>query len=159
MKAHRGKRCTIAEFSALWNNHGMTLAEIGAQLGITLQAVTFRGKARGLPARPTHPRQRFFVINDPEFAPMFLAGVSPAELAAHYGCSHARIGRTAKRLGISRPKMTRWSVISIADYRTQQTVAMMAKTAAAEMAQFKLAEMCDRNDLSYTAGRKLKVAA
>ncbi len=50
--AHRGKVLSTAEFAKLWNDHDMTLSEIGNRLGISAQAVRCRGRARGLPARP-----------------------------------------------------------------------------------------------------------
>lgn len=133
MRRAEGKRVSPAEFRRLWFDQSLRVEDIAAQLGITRQAVTCRARVRGLPSRRTL-RVYPVLINDPEFADMYLAGVGARELAAHYGCHRLLIPKTAARLGLP-PRSRGWMpLITMADYRQQRLAKRMAAVAKAESA-------------------------
>lgn len=135
MTAHRGKKVSGAEFARLWNDHGMTLAEIGARLEISEQAVRSRAATRGLPARPRYPRERFHLIGPgqvADFASMWRSCVGRLEMAKHFGTNEQRIGTTAARLGLPKRELTRWNKITIEQWRERELARKMAEAAAEE---------------------------
>lgn len=135
MMAHRGKTLSHAEFARMWSDHGMTLAEIGSRLDISVQAVRCRAAARGLPARPRHPRERFHLIGpgqEADFTSMWQAGVGRLEMARHFGTNEQRIGTTAARLGLQKRQLTRWNKITIQEWKERELSRQMAAAAAEE---------------------------
>jgi hypothetical protein len=136
MKSHRGKKVSGAEFARMWNDYGMTLAEIGARLNISEQAVRCRAAARGLPARPSYPRERFHLIRhgqEADFASMWRSGVGRREMADHFETNEQRIGTTAARLGLPKRELTRWNKITIEQWRERELAQKMAAAAAEEL--------------------------
>lgn len=135
VRAHRGKTMSRAEFARLWNDHSITVAEIGARLGISSQAVRFRALARDLPDRPRYPRERFHVVQpeqEAEFRSMWTAGVGVYDMAEHFRTNTQRIGRTAQRLGLPKRNLTRWNKITIDEWRELDARQRLVEVAAAE---------------------------
>jgi hypothetical protein len=101
MSGHRGKTTTVAEFKALWGDRSLTIADIGAILDISGDAVILRAKARGLPMRGSkwggpRPKQ----IDMARFRAMWEAGVKRHEIAADIGLCKGSVYRIARRNGL-----------------------------------------------------------
>ncbi|WP_213546386.1 winged helix-turn-helix domain-containing protein [Vannielia litorea] len=144
--AHRGKTVSNAAFARLWNNHDMTLAEIGAELGISAQAVRFRAAARDLPPRPQFPRDRQQCIGpeqEDSFRSMWRYEVGCSDMAAHFGTNMARICKTAERLGLPKRSISRWNKINTGEWREQRLAGKLAASAAQTRAAIKDADMKD----------------
>lgn len=135
VRAHRGKTISRAEFAQLWNDHSVTVAKIGAHLGISPQAVCFRALARHLPDRPRYPRQRFHLVQpeqEAEFRSMWTPGVGVYDMASHFETNTRRIGRTAQRLGLPKRNLTRWNKITIDEWCEIEARQRLAEVAAEE---------------------------
>ncbi|TDK50832.1 hypothetical protein [Antarcticimicrobium luteum] len=133
--AHRGKTMPRADFARLWNDHAITLAEIGALLDISPQAVRFRAMARDLPPRSRYPRQPFHAIKpeqEAEFASMWAHGVGRYAMADYFRTNTPRIGLTAQRLGLPKRTLTRWNKITLEQWRAIEAQKRMAEVAEKE---------------------------
>lgn len=149
-----GRKVSEAEFRRMWGDNTLTIAEIGKRLGVTGACVSNRAKRRGLPSRNAplvSARER--KIDCPDFAGMWSAGVSTAAMAAHYGVANATIWYTARRHGLPSRTLSRWHMISVADYRAVQLREAMAASAQ------KTAEALRRSGMvDYHAGNKRRSA-
>jgi hypothetical protein len=155
------RRISSRDLAAMWADRSITRAQIAATVGLSERAVTMRVKAMGLPLRGRDTK-RPSITDKALFADLWWCGVGSSEIAAHFGVGPRTVANTRDRLGLpnrhpgKRPAMT-----LAAFFIARREIALakaMAKTAELEQAQFRLAEMWDRNDRSYNAGRKLKVA-
>lgn len=139
-----GKQVSHAEFRRMWNDRSLTLAQIGAELGITATAVTFRAKTRGLPPRGCSKLHLSPIIpaREAEFRAMYLGNVQSKALMAHFGVTGSTITKTAARLGLP-PRGKAWSHmgITIEQWREARLAARMAATAAATKAALEQAGM------------------
>lgn len=140
MPAKRGKCISEAEFRRMWMDGGLMVADIAAQLGVTVSAVCCRAKLRGFPPRKAI-RNR--VINDPEFAELYLSNVMTRDLCALYGVTHSRINRTAARLGIRIRNLRGKAGVTIETYRAAKVLIAMRASARVEQAAMINAEMVD----------------
>jgi AraC-like DNA-binding protein len=136
--ANRGKRISNKALADLWNNPDVTLRQIGEMLGVTVNAVRCRAKARGLPKRfdakvHASAARKIHKAQEPMFRAMYLAHVSTAEIARHFGISHTNVARVAKRIGIpNRGVLHPSRSITVAQYRENLILAQMAETARRE---------------------------
>lgn len=88
-------RLPDADFARLWACTRISTDEMAAALGVTRQAVSWRARTMGLPSRAANRRRKA----DPALlAEMWLAGVSSAEIARHFGMAHHACATTAARL-------------------------------------------------------------
>jgi hypothetical protein len=132
-KAKRGKRVSVSEFRKMWFDPGLTLADIGAALGICERAVWQRAHHRGLPARTGVMGLRREQFDD-EFPAMWRYGVMAEEIAAHYGVSVSACHMKARRAGVSRDdRITRWNPgRTMAEFREHDLAERMAARAAVD---------------------------
>lgn len=137
--ANRGKRISTKALADLWNNPDVTVNQIGEMLGgITSNAVRCRALARGLPTRfdakvHASAARKIQKAQEPLFRAMYLASVSTAEIAHHFGIWHTSVARVAKRLGIpNRGVLHQTKSITVAQYQQNLLLASMAKTAQRE---------------------------
>lgn len=137
MPAKRGKRVSDAEFRRMWLDPDMTAAQIGTALGVSAQAVFSRAKIRGLPPRGN---AKEWHITDPLFPAMWAGGVRLCLLAQHYGCTDNVVRMTAKRMGLSRPRVSRHHGLTVAEWQARTVIAAAAIQTRIAM---KNAEMLD----------------
>jgi hypothetical protein len=143
-KAPRGKQITAAQFKQLWMNPDLRAKDIAVELGISTSAVISRARTRGLPDR----KQLGIVfrdrkIDDPEFADMYLSGVSLKDLYELYDCAHSVIARTAAKMMLPKQQRQSRSKISLDDYRALKLRSRMAAQAKIEAGHWRNAEMVD----------------
>jgi hypothetical protein len=139
MTAYRGKPLSYAEFARLWADTSISIAQIGASLGVSEQAVVQRAKSRGLPLRGLRglrgvPR---VIQNDDEFTAMWEAGVGRAEMARHFGVCEPLIGIQARRLGLPKRRLHWRRALTVQGF-------LMAREAAVTRAAMRDSEMVDR---------------
>jgi hypothetical protein len=137
--AKRGRRVSEAEFRRLWENEATTIAEIGAYLGISRQAVRFRALRRGLPPRRAGPKISYNKKHEPVFVAMYQAGLSRDDIASVLGFSPWSVADIARRLGLQ-PRARTWRAkTTLAQYREQQIASQMLTVAKAEVAAMRSA--------------------
>ena len=149
--AHRGKTCSDAEFRRLWAS-AMTLAEIGAILGISGSAVSARAKSRELGRRPKGMGPSATPVDATLFRDMWNAGVAYPVLSARFGVCERTIRTIARRLALAARPLGA-APISLAEWRAQRVAAELKRAAAGEEAQVMLAEMADRVDGRWVGTR------
>lgn len=87
-------------FASLWNDHSIPTQRIADAMGISRQGVSWHAHHMGLPSRAKVRRRKADPVLLRE---MWLAGVSSAEIAAHFGMSHHSCAVTAaKKIGLPR---------------------------------------------------------
>lgn len=142
---NRGKLMSEASFARLWGDPAVSLRELAELLGVSRQAVSIRARVRGLPPRVgpgTSCRPR---IEDsaPELAAMWNANVGLRAMADHFDCCHTAVLKAASRLGLPKRHLTRWHLISVADFRALQLREAMAASARETLGHMACAEMLD----------------
>ena len=98
--AHSRRKGFNAEaFAALWNNPKVLTERIAQAMGMTRAGVSWRARQMGLPSRG-HLRHK---LHDPVvLTRLWNAGVSTAEIAAHFGMAHPSCAsRAALALGLA----------------------------------------------------------
>ncbi|RHZ96479.1 winged helix-turn-helix domain-containing protein [Cereibacter sphaeroides] len=147
MKAHRGKIVSNAEFRRLWLDNTISAKEIGQRLDISLSAVSWRARSRGLPPRKKGLAMRAHRrITAEALRPLWVCGVNLAGLAEHFGVKEEAITKAARRLGMPPRSVTRWNSITLEQYRAQQLADRMAEEARKTRLQMQFAEMVDGKD-------------
>lgn len=143
-KPHRGKRVTLAEFSRLWHDPRMTVADIARALDISERSVWSRAHHRGMPDR-TQIAAMGKCGFGAEFEAMWFARVIAADIGAHYGRHEDSVSKHARRHGFQRSApITRWAPgITLAEYRLREMATRMAAAARVEQAAFRCAEMIE----------------
>lgn len=129
-------------FAQLWANPNIPTKRIADAMGITRQGVSWHAKHMGLPSRAKLRLRK----HDPALlAEMWLAGVSSAQIAAHFGMAHhssainaaRKAGLPHRKRGPSGKKNGGWvENLPIEAF-------FLARTARAEQNQLLLAEMVD----------------
>lgn len=91
-----------AVFARLWNDHSVPTKRIAQVMGVTRQAVSWHAHHMGLPSRQ---KVRLRKADPNLLREMWLAGVSSADIARHFGMAHHSCATTAARkLGLPRRK-------------------------------------------------------
>lgn len=105
----RGVAVTVAEFRRLWHDMTLTLDDIASALGISVKAVQFRAKHRGMPKR-TGLRGKARCGFDDQFQALWEGCVCREDIAAHYGRTTSAVDMHAHRHGFKRSRpVTRWA--------------------------------------------------
>lgn len=129
-----GRQVSNAEFRRLWTDRSLTVAQIGALLGITEQAVASRAKTRGLPKRGHGKCHAGPILpaREVEFRAMYQGGVQTKAMAAHFCVAASTIASTAARLGLPR-RGKGWchKGIALTDWAQARLRAAMAADAVA----------------------------
>jgi len=87
-----------ATFARFWACHEITTQELADWLGVTRNAVSWRARQAGLPSRK-HVRRR--KADDATLRDMWMAGVSSADIARHFGyAGRSCVSRRARMLGL-----------------------------------------------------------
>lgn len=138
----RGKQVSASEFRRLWMDKSMTLAQIGASLGVSGAAVTCRAARRDLPPRQMGPLP--LLHDEALFAEMWAEGVKVNEMAAHFGVNEKTVRNHVDRLNLRRRgKSGTRARLTISDFQQIRLRNGMAAAASIEQAQFINAEMAD----------------
>ena len=131
-------------FRAAWADTETTTKQIAAAFNMSPATANRVAQAMGLPARKKGARLK---MRPDLFRAMWLAGVSVAEIVAHFRVDDATVTNTVQRLGVgSRPCLT------LDDFKAGLLARAMARSAAIEQRQIKLAEMAD--NIRPNAGRE-----
>jgi len=139
--AKRGKVMSRAEFARLWADKRLTVAQIGAAIGVSGAAVSGRAVTRGLPGRQMGPLPA--IRDDVKFREMWAAQVSIADMALFFGVNPKSIRNHVTRLGLPR-RGARGTPITLDDYRAIKLRERMAEAARIEHAALINAEMVDQ---------------
>lgn len=85
-------------FAALWNNYAVPIERIAGAMGLSHSGVRWHARRIGLPLRPRGNRPKY----DPSLlAKLWMAGVSSAEIANHFGLKNRScVGAAAHKLGL-----------------------------------------------------------
>ena len=124
----RGRVVSESEFRRLWADKGLSLQEIGAQLGISQQAVSCRAKARGLPPRGKN-YQRLCAIppsREAELRALWEAGVGSRDICSHFGVCHTSLGVAVRLFGLPRRGSGWRPRITLEDWRAGASVSPRA---------------------------------
>ena len=139
--AKRGKVMSRAEFARLWADKRLTVAQIGAAIGVSGAAVSSRAVKRGLPGRQMGPLPA--IRDDAMFRELWAAGVMIDDMAQVFGVNPKSIRNHVTRLGLPR-RGVRGPTITMDDYRQAKLGACMAEAARIERGALINAEMVDR---------------
>jgi len=139
--AKRGKAMSQAEFARLWADKRLTVAQIGAAIGVSGAAVSGRAVTRGLPGRQMGPLPA--IRDDVKFREMWAAQVSIADMALFFGVNPKSIRNHVTRLGLPR-RGARGTPITLDDYRAIKLRERMAEAARIERGALINAEMVDQ---------------
>jgi len=139
--AKRGKAMSQAEFARLWADKRLTVAQIGAAIGVSGAAVSGRAVTRGLPGRQMGPLPA--IRDDAKFREMWAAQVSIADMALFFGVNPKSIRNHVTRLGLPR-RGARGTPITLDDYRAIKLRERMAEAARIERGALINAEMVDQ---------------
>ncbi len=141
MSGHRGKVISNADFRRLWLDESLTTIEIGKLLGISQEAVCERARARRFPPRRMGPPS---LIRDKDiFRAMWDAGVSVADISAHFGVAERTARDMRRSLGIPRRAGGKHTTITLRDFLQARLAERMAEAARIEQAALRNAEMWD----------------
>ena len=147
------KRFNPEIFEKLWANHKIPTQRIADAMGISRQGAGWHAKRMGLPSREKVRR----IKHDPALlAEMWIAKVSSADIAAHFGMAHHACVTTAARVAGLPPRKRGSSgrmnggweaTISAAEFFEGKRLAALNRAliedAKSVAAQFRLAEMVD----------------
>lgn len=142
---------TPAAFRRAWADPRLSAEDVGRRFGLGLHAAHWRAKALELPRKSPG---NFSTISRDEFTAMWLAGVSGAEMATHFGVNDSNIARAAKRFDLPGRRRGARRKMTLAQYHETLLAKAMAETARLEQAQIKLAEMWDQPGHNTSGKRK-----
>lgn len=130
----RDPKYSPAEFKKLWADETLRIRDIAKRLNMVERCVCLHAVNLGLPPRKLgSPR---VVVFPDDFNEMWKAGVTTREIGEFIGCSHTLVGVEADRRKL--PARGRSRKVKQTMYAYQ-----LAKRAAAEQNQWKLAGMVD----------------
>jgi hypothetical protein len=132
---------SVPAFRQLWLDPSLSLAEIGARLGMVKRSVSIHARRLGLGPRQTG--RRATVVFDALFDRMWLDDVTTGAMAAHYGCSRSNIGHEARRRGLPGRARTMPGRKTLAQFQEAQLGRAMARHAKIEQDALRLSEMVD----------------
>jgi hypothetical protein len=135
-------RCIpVSLIRRLWLDPTLTAAQGARLAGLTRVNFWRRAKALGLPSRGTGGRP-FSIPDEALFRRMWAAGLSAANIAAHFGVHRDTPLKFAKMLGLPTRGKCR-KPLTLAQFHEAEMARQMAGTAAQERAALRNAEMVD----------------
>lgn len=136
----------------LWLDQTLSREECARIVGLTCANFWRRAKALGLPSRGEGGRP-IVIRDEAEFRRMWLAGVSAARIAAHFGVCRDTPLKTARRLGLQARGKGR-KPLTVDQFREAELARLLAKDAASTRAAWRDAEMVDSPQAFQRLSRK-----
>lgn len=110
MNNQPGKQLSMAELTRLWKDPNVTCVDIANMCGVLPSAISERAKIRGLGRKIMKNPGVETVIADPRFPEFWKQKVILKDLCQRYGVTVATLRKSARHLGLKRPRVGRTAV-------------------------------------------------
>jgi hypothetical protein len=126
----KGVRVSINALRTAWQTDAQTSEEIAAQFGMSRRQLSNIARDHEFPPKKRkHARQRHSID---QIKPLWLAGVSCADIAAHLGTTRRSVNGMANRHGLPRRGANWKPILTLDEYLQDQLARAMSHVAARE---------------------------